>query len=110
MYNYNIKVTTTSRKSVHYIKPLSHNAFSTLNELKKCIQEIGAIYYEIIKDERLEIRDDDLSKVLLWCYDGNVGEQSTVQTAGDPASSSSKRQAIVKKVERSMVLLFQWKS
>ena len=63
--------------------------------------------------------------MLLWCYDGNVGEQSTIQTrkrtaqtTGDPAPSS-KWQAIaksisevedIKKLKDKHVILFQLKS
>ena len=104
----------SSRKSVYYIKPLAHEQrFSTLNELKKCIQEeVGPIeddtmgYIEPGHGQRGKIGDlcdDDIqfkrqhSDVLLWCYDGNVGEQSTIQTrkhtaqtTGDPAPSSKR--------------------
>ena len=127
MYNYNVKMINRSQKSIFYIKPLLYKQrFSTLNELKKCIvEEIGPIeddvvgYIEPGHGQRGKIRDfsneDDLSEmyvlfkrqnnnVLLWCYDGNVGEPSNVQTRKRTAQTtsdsapSSKRQAIAKSI------------
>lgn len=117
----------SSRKSIYHIKPLTHKQrFSTLNELKKCIQEeIGPIeddtmgYIEPGHGQRGKIRDlcddDDLSEmyalfkrqhsnVLLWCYNGNIGEPSTVQTrkrtvqTTSDLAPSSKLQAIAKSI------------
>ena len=123
MYNYNVKIINRSWKSAFYIKPLLYKQrFSTLNELKKrIVEKIGPIeddvvgYIEPSHGQRGKIQDlsdeDDLSEmyvlfkrqnnnVLLWCYDGNVGEPSnvltrkrTAQTTSDSAPSS-KRQAI----------------
>ena len=146
MYNYNVKMINRSWKSVFYIKPLLYKQrFYALNELKKCIvEEIGPIedvvvgYIEPGHGQRGKIRDlsdeDDLSEmyvplkrqnnnVLLWCYDGNVGEPSNVQTRKRTAQTtsdsvpSSKRQAMAKSIsevedniKKLKVMIFQLKN
>ena len=125
VFNYNVKVINSSKKSVFYIKPLTQKQrFSKLSDLKACVQdETGQTKTDTVgyiepghgqKGKMRELRtDEDLGEmyvlhkrkraVLLWCYD-DVSEQSTVHRKRtqntDNSAPSAKRQAIAKSISQ----------
>lgn len=127
VFNYNVKVINSFKKSMFSIKLLTiRHRFSTLNELKRCVQqEIEKVKDDLVgyiepghgqKGKMRELKTEDLSEmyilhkrkrdILLWCY-SNVGDQSGTCSANlqrkrctvsDNPPPSSKRQAIAKNI------------
>ena len=97
VFNYNIKVINSFKKSLFSIKSLTtHHRFSTLTELKRCVQqEIEKTKDDLLgyiepghgqKGKMRELKaEEDLSEmyilhkrkrdILLWCY-GDISDQS----------------------------------